>query len=213
MKRLEKKKKKRKKMMIYPQGSKFFVAWSVILSAALLYVCIFLPYFTAFYEDDELTTWDTIIIGVIDVIFLLDIFITFNTALVDKKGKTIDDRCVIAKKYLKFWFWLDILTILPITLIVDYTLLGVYPDIAAIARFYKIIRVARVGRIFKMFEKKHRSNNTFSEIFGKMQELLYYFFIVVLFCHFFACFFFQVSEQPAKNYKIDLSSIRRTDIC
>lgn len=179
--------------MIYPQSSTFYFFWSIILFICLIYVAIFLPYFTAFYLADEYAEIDRIIVIIIDFIFLFDIFVAFNTAFMDKKGKYIDERCQIAKNYLKFWFWLDVLTILPISWIVDNTFSG-YPKIIKLARFYKINRIAKIGKISRIFEKKNKGETSLSDIFGKMQELFYYFFIVVLFCHFSACLFYQVKN-------------------
>ena len=53
-----------------------------------------------------------------NVIFFVDIILTFRSAFFDKKDKLIDNTRKIAISYLKFWFWLDILSIIPISYII-----------------------------------------------------------------------------------------------
>ena len=50
--------------------------------------------------------------------FLIDIILTFFTSVTDdKQVYEITDKWEIAKKYLKGWFWIDVLSILPLDLI------------------------------------------------------------------------------------------------
>lgn len=51
---------------------------------------------------------------IIDLIFLLDIFVIFFSAYEDEDLKIQDDRKSIAKNYLKGWFCIDVAAILPI---------------------------------------------------------------------------------------------------
>jgi len=53
----------------------------------------------------------------IDIFFAIDIIIIFNTALINESFETIDDRCVIAKEYIKSWFFIDLLSIIPFEVI------------------------------------------------------------------------------------------------
>lgn len=49
-----------------------------------------------------------------DTFFLIDLILTFFTSVNDeKKVYEITDKKVIAKKYLKGWFWVDLISILP----------------------------------------------------------------------------------------------------
>ena len=50
-----------------------------------------------------------------DIIFFIDIILTFMTAVPDKDDhEHVYDYKYIAKEYLKGWFWIDLIAILPI---------------------------------------------------------------------------------------------------
>ena len=54
----------------------------------------------------------------VDSFFFIDIILTFFTSVNDKhRVYQITDRSVIARKYLRGWFFVDVLSIMPIDLI------------------------------------------------------------------------------------------------
>ena len=52
----------------------------------------------------------------IDFMFLVDIIIIFNTGIYDDYLRIIESRKLIAKKYLKGWFTIDLVAIVPFDL-------------------------------------------------------------------------------------------------
>ena len=73
----------------------------------------------------------------VDLYFLLDMVVIFNTAIFDQKGgKWILDRRTIAKRYFEGWFTLDVLSILP------YDVLN--------AKAFNSFRLFRVLKAFKL---------------------------------------------------------------
>ena len=76
---------------------------------------IVIPYRLAFvkFEDDEYDSTFEIFDICIDSFFGVDIILNFFTAYTDKDEVEYDGICQIAKNYLKFWFWLDLLSIFP----------------------------------------------------------------------------------------------------
>jgi hypothetical protein len=54
---------------------------------------------------------------IVDLMFLLDIFISFRTTFVSKEGEAVYDPMVIAKNYLKGWFVIDAFSAMPYDLI------------------------------------------------------------------------------------------------
>ena len=82
----------------------------------LLFVSVCVPARLAFVEDES-TEW-IIIYALIDSFFFLDILLSFFTAIDDdQKVYSITDRKLIAKNYLRGWFFIDIISILPIDVI------------------------------------------------------------------------------------------------
>lgn len=63
-----------------------------------------------FYFGD---TWGTIE-SFIDLVFIIEIIVCFNTSIFDNAtNKYLTSRCLIAKSYLKSWFWVDFMAIFP----------------------------------------------------------------------------------------------------
>jgi len=56
----------------------------------------------------------------IDVLFLVDILINFNTAYTSDAFDIVDDRKQIAKEYLQGWFTIDVLAIIPFDLLTAF---------------------------------------------------------------------------------------------
>jgi hypothetical protein len=73
--------------------------------------CILTPYDIAFSRKES---W---VIIIIDIIFLVDMMITFNTAFYDSSINLISDRKKIGIAYLKGWFFMDLFSILPYNLL------------------------------------------------------------------------------------------------
>lgn len=55
----------------------------------------------------------------VDIIFIIDIIINFRTIIM-KQGIEIFDPWLIAKEYMKFSLWIDLLTVFPIDKIVGH---------------------------------------------------------------------------------------------
>ena len=103
--------KNKKKFMIYPED-KLKNFWDPLMTIILLIACITTPIELAFEIDSENTT-DSILSYFIDLMFMIDIILIFFTAFYDEEMETVTDRKTIAKTYLKGWFILDLLAVIP----------------------------------------------------------------------------------------------------
>ena len=74
---------------------------------------------------------------IIDFFFLIDIIITFNSEYINENYALVCDRKVIAINYLKGWFFIDVLSILPFDEFVE----------TGDKKYHKLARVARIGRL------------------------------------------------------------------
>lgn len=92
--------------------------WDVWVVAVLLFVAITMPYRIAFYDNDN-KVWSAINV-VVDVSFLLDMILTFFTAITDEEtNELVTDKRTIALSYFKSWFILDLISILPLDKIAE----------------------------------------------------------------------------------------------
>jgi len=72
---------------------------------------------------------------IIDFMFLIDIFITFNTEYMGENYEIETNRKKISINYLKGWFTIDIVSIIP------------FDEFLTSSKYNKLARVARVGRL------------------------------------------------------------------
>ena len=86
-----------------------------VVESACLFISVVFAFLLSF-EDNELNTaafWTNSLI-IINSIFFLDFLLEFNTAVYDEHLNLITDRTVIAKRYLRSWASIDLLTCLPV---------------------------------------------------------------------------------------------------
>jgi hypothetical protein len=85
--------------------------WQFVLVFLMLYTSFVTPLRLTFIEDDS-PGW----MGVeytVDILFLIDILMTFNSAYYDEMNELIVSRRKIFLNYLKSWLFLDVLAIFP----------------------------------------------------------------------------------------------------
>ncbi len=70
------------------------------------------PYRVSFFNDIDVT-W-MVVEAVIDVFFFLDIIFSFVTAYHNQIEELIDNRRAITCNYLKCWFFIDFVSVLPL---------------------------------------------------------------------------------------------------
>lgn len=124
----------------------------------LLYVAATLPYQVAFHERTT-KTW-RILSFIVDFSFLLDIILTFLTAVPDYEKKSlIVDKKVIAKKYLKSWFIVDVISIMPFDLLFEskngylYNL-GKFSRFARFTKMLRLLRIVKMTKLVKLFKER-----------------------------------------------------------
>mmetsp|Transcript_3992 Transcript_3992/g.6006 ORF Transcript_3992/g.6006 Transcript_3992/m.6006 type:complete len:88 (+) Transcript_3992:1578-1841(+) len=85
--------------------------WNIIMILLLAYTASFLPYRTAFVDEDS--DGFNILENIIDVLFILDLFVNFVSAYTDQ-DKNLETRPkVIAMEYLRSWFFFDAFACIP----------------------------------------------------------------------------------------------------
>lgn len=100
------------------------------------------PYHVAFFDQSS-TEW-LIVEGTIDFIFFVDIILSFMTAYHNNFEELIDNRRAIACNYLKYWFFIDLVSILPIHLILESSFnVNSLGQLARIPRIYKITKTLK----------------------------------------------------------------------
>ena len=105
--------KGKKHTCIIMPTDKWKIIWDFYIVFLLLLVSVIVPFRLAFKQDSN--KW-LVIYTCIDTFFFIDMIVTFFTALIDPKTQIIElNKAKIAKDYLKFWFWIDIISSIPYT--------------------------------------------------------------------------------------------------
>lgn len=118
--------------------SPFKAVWDWIVLLLVVYTAIFTPFTVAFLLNDnekraklnqhaatrlfkkqQLAGADPFVMLdlIVDIMFLIDIFINLRTTFVSKQGDVVYDPMIIAKSYFKGWFFIDALSGMPYDLI------------------------------------------------------------------------------------------------
>jgi lysylphosphatidylglycerol synthetase-like protein (DUF2156 family) len=145
------------------QNNKYKLAWDLIIMAILAFVILVLPTRIAFQYDSDETgvepAWQAIY-NFIDFMFLIDIVLTFFTSYTDEmQNIEITDRKLIAARYLRGFFILDLLSIIPFDYLAQdesaaasdaNSLLRIFK----VGKLYKILRLVRLVKVFKMIKSQ-----------------------------------------------------------
>ena len=193
-----------KPCMIYPEF-KWKTHWDLFITVILIFTCISTPFRIAFTETDALG-W-LIVNYTIDSLFFVDIVLIFNSAYQDEDFRIVDDRKQIAKVYLKGWFMVDILAIVPFDLIFQGTGSGMNDmvKIARIGRMYKLIKLTKLLRILKIVKERSKLLKYVQELLkiGVGFERLFFFILIfILLCHIVSCLWvFTASFSQEEDYE------------
>ena len=99
--------------IIHPES--FFVnCWNVCMAISILFAVIYIPFSLSFNYEPTLAQggWNTVVESlqlVMDIYFLLDIFVEFRIAII-KHGEVEQDYKKIANAYIYSWFPLDLIS-------------------------------------------------------------------------------------------------------
>ena len=111
----------RRHLLFYPTDTIKVMVWDLMISVILLLTCFVTPFNLAFGEEVDAVVWYVVFNYSIDFLFLIDIIINFNTAYQSELYETIDDREKIAMNYIKGWFFIDLLAIIPFEVLLQQT--------------------------------------------------------------------------------------------
>ena len=97
----------------------FRLHWDALMALCVCYNCLIVPVRIGFSEKSK---WSPLAITdlVIDLLFLLDIFLNFHTGF-DDAGYVLMDRKLVRRKYLTTWFTFDLISSFPFDMLVIIT--------------------------------------------------------------------------------------------
>lgn len=174
--------------------------WDYSMFVLISYLMMSIPYEVAFVEPtNEQTFWS--VLGVfIDILFWVDIVLTFNTSYKDGQN-FVTDRKKIAKRYLMCWFWIDLCAALPLDDIITVMVVGDVSDAKALKmvksvrllRQLRMLKLLRLMRIARLLRSKTKISYAVSKsmYFIKIGKLVA---VVLLLAHFMACIWYSITD-------------------
>lgn len=150
------KNKRRRTCLIYPDSARK-AQWDLWITLVLLVTCIITPLSIAFAEDSkegEGYNWSGMAITefFFDFNFLVDIVINFVSCYYHNEVDLIDDPKIIACTYLKGWFFVDFVSILPIDFIFNVGGFTQLLRVAKIGKLGKLVKLTRLLRVLKIMK-------------------------------------------------------------
>ena len=212
---------------IDPRYAKWMPVWDLIMMTALFFTAIATPYEVTFLDEGPCITPLFVINRVVDALFLIDMVFLFNLHYQDNQGIWHRDRCDIMCHYLKGWFSIDFLSILPFylpafLLAEDDVVCGlsghIVTDLASdpggtdalqratqAVRVVKLLRMLKLARVFKASRVLKRLVAdlimTRLELTFAAIQVLQLMVVMIWICHLQACLFALVSTFAEGVYE------------
>jgi len=166
-----------------PEGL-FHRIWDTFILLLVIFSGFWEPFKAAYLPvDQEMHPLEWLV----DILFYTDIFINFNTGY-DSGAGIINDKKLIAKRYLRYWFWIDMLATVEWDQMFGSFLEGATQDsstkrLLSCFRLFKVFRLARLDRLIA------RLTASWTIHTGYIEALKFFFYVFIV-AHLLACFFF-----------------------
>ena len=169
--------------------------WDLVIATLILYSAIITPYEIAF-SDSNKSSWFEILI---DIFLAMDIVLTFFSAYTDEEENLVKNHKKIIKKYLKSWFVIDIISVLPLNNLFKNGKYSGLTKISKLPKLYRLIKLTKLLRMTKMSSKGNLNRVTkfFMEklkINANVERLFFFVLTFLLMNHLCACFWYFMAK-------------------
>ena len=161
------------------------LAWDVYLCMLIVYSVITVTCRIGFDLEVGLTGNDSIVDYTIDSLFAADIVLNFFTGYYDQDMVLVTDHALIAKKYLRWWFWIDVGATVPFDVIVEVASNKDGGELRAL-KLIRFFRLLKLGRLRKL-SYAIRNLEDLTGIHPTVFELLRLLAKILFLSHFVAC--------------------------
>ncbi len=182
--------------VIHPQ-SRRKIKWDVFVSILIVYSVLIIPYRIGF--DVEARGFAYGFDWFVDGMFFLDMVLSFRTAYYSG-DELIVNNSMIVRTYLRSWFAIDLVSTLPIDLMLGPLLMsgseaGDSNSLKSIKliKFFRLIRLVKLVRLLKLKKFGSSLEGTFS-MNPALQRLLKLLLQIIFICHLLASFWFYTSQ-------------------
>lgn len=188
------------KWIFHPESS-WKLTWDIAAFFIIFYQSLTIPFFLAF-EVQDMDVWKKIDIF-ITIFFFIDIFLSFNTAYY-QGGSIIASRKEISKNYLKYWFWLDLMSTFPYDMVIGDSndsgndRVTTAAQLLRILRFYRILRLLRLAKLKKiLIEIEDYISSHFLASILVFSKLVIFAYMIA---HWTACLWYYISYLDSQTH-------------
>ena len=164
--------------MIHPEN-RYYEFFQLIVNILIAYSAIEIPLLIAFHP--EVSTPLLIFDGIVTFVFAVDIVTRFFTSI-EVNGVFITDRKEVARRYMKFWFWVDMIATVPFELVFG----SLFANSHRALRMFRLMRLARLLKLVKIHQVS-RDWHTNRVLYQSAVRLLFFVFWILLVAHWIAC--------------------------
>lgn len=182
-----------KRCIILPDDS-WKVRWDIFFLFIILFSSAITPILVAFALEG--IGWQ-LAESLTDFVFLLDIIFTFRAAFYNAREELIDTPREICCEYLRGWFLIDVLAILPIQLVFETARLSSLGKLARLSRIYKVFKTVKIIRLMKFVKARNEFSRFCNRLFRitvQKERLLIFSLLCMIMVHTLACVWFAVAN-------------------
>ena len=175
--------------------------WDLFIACIILYSAIVTPYEIAFLDNTNISWFDILI----DIVLAIDVVLNFFTAYTDSEENLIRNHKKIIIKYLKSWFIIDFISILPLNYITKNNIK--YNKLTRISRLPKLYRLLKLTKLLRMTRMSSKGNvNKITKFFfeklkinANIERLIFFILTFLLLNHLCSYFLFFMTKIQDLN--------------
>ena len=174
--------------------SRFRITWDMMTVVLICYSMLATPLVLAF--EAKLSMAVKVLELVIDGVFMADVILNFFTAMEDmENGQLSCDLRDIWPRYLKGWFFIDLISAVPLHLILEDQDETSFIQLAKTFKIFRLMRVARMLRIQRIFSRLEY----YFVLRHHVTRLISFCSVVLVIAHFAACGFYATGAAGCKH--------------
>ncbi|KAL7829922.1 hypothetical protein AOLI_G00308070 [Acnodon oligacanthus] len=180
----------KKSKFILLHFSTFKAGWDWLILLATFYVAVTVPYNVCFIGDDDLTRSTTVSDIAVEILFIIDIVLSFRTTYVSKSGQVIFNARQICIHYLTTWFIIDLVAALPFDLLYTFKVSVVSHRQVSVVHLLKTIRLLRLLRLLQKMDRFSQHSTVVLTLLMSMFALL---------AHWMACIWYIIGKKEMES--------------
>ena len=206
---------KTRRCLINPNGKCKRIFDHIVL-LGVIYVATFSAFKLGFVKMVESVLW-TPADYTVDFVFFCDIVLTFFTPrIID--NELVDNHSKLACKYLRLWFWLDLISILPFEFFLE-DIITKYKIIASITKVPRIYKLFSMVKLLRTYKSANQADTVVSNLISRMIKSKYFtikiiplYALVLFFAHVFTCIWYYISDTDDPRGWINISGYRNESL-